>query len=311
MVNKIVILGSLNLDSILQISRLPQPGETLSMIEKNSAPGGKGANQAVAAARTGKAQTAFIGRVGQDETGNFLLKTLKKDHINTNHIVIDHQKDTGQAYILLQSTTGQNSILVYGGANQNLSQADVENAHSIIKEADFLISQFETPVEVTNAAFVYAHSVGVKTILNPAPALNQIPDQLLASTDLVCPNETEAQALSNIQVTDLNSMRQTAISFQNQGCTRTIITVGARGAYIYDNLQKIDQFVPAFKVKAIDTTAAGDTFIGALGAVLKSDFSNLVDATLYANRASSLAVQKLGAQPSIPTSDQVCSHFKH
>ena len=309
MTNKIVILGSLNLDSILQISRLPQPGETLNMTGKNSAPGGKGANQAVAAARAGGAQTAFIGRVGQDETGDFLLETLKKDHIETNHIVVDHQKDTGQAYILLQTTTGQNSILVYGGANQNLSLTDVENAHSIIKEADFLISQFETPVEVTTAAFVYAHSVGVKTILNPAPALDQIPAQLLAATDLICPNETEAQALSNVSVTDLNSMRQAAAFFQKQGCARTIITVGARGAYIYDNQNKIDQFVDAFKVKAVDTTAAGDTFIGALGAVLKTDFSNLVAATLYANRASSLAVQKLGAQPSIPTADQVRSYF--
>ncbi|MBA1434590.1 ribokinase [Bombilactobacillus bombi] len=305
MVNKIVVLGSINLDSILKIERLPQAGETLSMLDKSSAPGGKGANQAVAAARAGGANTAFIGRIGKDDAGDILKNTLQKEKIDVSQLVVDSTHGTGQAYILLQATTGQNSILVYGGANQCLTGDDVKAAQSLIKAADFLICQFETPIDVTIQAFTYAHQLGVKTILNPAPAVKTLPAELLAVTDLICPNETEAQALTGIAITNQDSMQQAAASFARQGCPRTIITVGDRGAYVSDQQQNLEQFVAAFKVKAVDTTAAGDTFIGALTASLQPDFSDLVEATTFANRASSLAVQKLGAQPSIPTLEQV------
>ncbi|GEK27900.1 ribokinase [Furfurilactobacillus siliginis] len=305
MANKVVVLGSLNVDSILRIPRLPLPGETMEMNDKSSAPGGKGANQAVAAARAG-AQTAFIGKVGADDGASVLREALESDGISTEFVTTDEQRGSGQAYILLQES-GQNSILVYAGSNQSLSKEDVDAAKDIIKDADFLISQFETPIETTTYAFEYAQSVGVTTILNPAPAVPTMPADLLKVTDLICPNETEAATITGIEVTDAASMLLNAAKFAQMGCKELIITVGSRGAF-YAN-QDGSGFVDAFKVKAVDTTAAGDTFLGALSSQLKTDFSNMRDAIVFANHASSLTVQRLGAQPSIPMLEEIKAEY--
>lgn len=305
MTNKVVVLGSLNVDSILRIARLPLPGETMEMNDKSSAPGGKGANQAVAAARAG-ANTSFIGKVGADDAAEVLRDALKSDGISTEHVTTDENRGSGQAFILLQES-GQNSILVYGGSNQSLRPADVDAAKDLIKDADFLISQFETPIDTTTYAFEYAQSVGVTTILNPAPAIPTIPTELLKVTDLLCPNETESATLTGIEVTDATSMILNAAKFAQMGVKELIITVGSRGAFYANQMES--GFVDAFKVKAVDTTAAGDTFLGALSSQLKTDFSNMREAIVFANHASSITVQRLGAQPSIPKLAEIQAEY--
>lgn len=188
MSNKVTVVGSLNVDTTLRIKRMPLPGETLAAADKTSAAGGKGANQAVAAARSG-AQTAFVGQVGTDNGGEMMIKDLQDNGIDTTGIRENDQVGTGSAAILLDED-GQNSILVYGGANQQLSVDDVAAAKQQIAAADFVIAQFETPQAATLKAFQIAKENGVKTILNPAPA-HKIDPALLKLTDLIIPNETE------------------------------------------------------------------------------------------------------------------------
>lgn len=298
--NKVTVVGSLNVDTTMKIKRMPLPGETISTLGKSSAAGGKGANQAVSAARSG-AQTFFVGEVGKDSGGEMMLNDLRENGIDVSGIRENAQVGTGSAAILLDEH-GQNSILVYGGANQQLSVDDVNAAKKQIMEADFVVAQFETPQAATLRTFELAKENGVTTILNPAPA-QKIDPAVLKLTDLIIPNETESQALTGIIITDETSMLMSAAKFAQMGVRNLIITVGAKGAFYCT--QDGYNFIPAFKVNAVDTTAAGDTFIGALASQLKPDMSNIEKALVYAQRASSLAVQKMGALPSIPTKQQV------
>lgn len=298
--NKVTIVGSLNVDTTLRIKRMPLPGETLAAEGKSSAAGGKGANQAVSAARSG-AQTAFIGEVGKDNSGQMMLDEMKANGIDVAGIRENDQVGTGTASILLDEN-GQNSILIYGGANQQLSPTDVEAAKDKITAADFVVAQFETPQAATLRAFQLAKANGVTTILNPAPA-QKIDPEVLKLTDLIIPNETESAELTGVIITDETSILISAAKFAQMGVRNLIITVGAKGAFYCT--QDGYSFIPAFKVNAVDTTAAGDTFIGALSSQLKPDMSNIEKALVYAQRASSLAVQKMGALPSIPTREQI------
>ena len=300
MSNKVTVVGSLNVDTTLRIKRMPLPGETLAAEGKSSAAGGKGANQAVSAARSG-AQTAFIGEVGKDNSGQMMLDEMKANGIDVAGIRENDQVGTGTASILLDEN-GQNSILIYGGANQQLSPTDVEAAKDKITAADFVVAQFETPQAATLRAFQLAKANGVTTILNPAPA-QKIDPEVLKLTDLIIPNETESAELTGVIITDETSMLISAAKFAQMGVRNLIITVGAKGAFYCT--QDGYSFIPAFKVNAVDTTAAGDTFIGALSSQLKPDMSNIEKALVYAQRASSLAVQKMGALPSIPTREQI------
>ena len=299
MTNKVVVLGSLNVDTTLHIDQMPKPGETISARSKTNSAGGKGANQAVAAARSG-AITSFIGQVGDDGNG------LKNDRINTDHVAVDQAHGTGSAVILLDSQ-GQNSIMVYGGANQAMETGMLAKSESLIESADILISEFETPQEVTYEAFKLAKKHGVTTILNPAPA-SKIIDGLLEVTDLIVPNETESATLTGIEVNDTASMDANADKFAQMGIAHLIITVGDRGAYYHTPSDS--GFVPAFKVQAKDTTAAGDTFIGAFSSKVNQDLSNIEEALVYAQQASSITVQRLGALPSIPTAAEIENEYK-
>ncbi|KRM94062.1 ribokinase [Lentilactobacillus senioris] len=306
MKNKVVVLGSLNVDTTLHVANMPQPGETISAQSKTSSPGGKGANQAVAAARS-NADTCFIGQVGDDQSGQMMIKALKDNGIDTAHINIVEDQGTGSAVILLDEN-GQNSIMVYGGANQSMGSAVIKQAEELIKSANFIVAQFETPQERTLEAFKIAKENGVVTVLNPAPAATIMPE-LLAVTDLVIPNETESATLTGIEVTDEASMDANAAKFQKMGVKNLIITVGDKGAYY--STEAAHGFVPAFKVDAVDTTAAGDTFIGALCSQLSGDLSNIAEALTYAQKASSITVQSMGALPSIPTTDQINATYKN
>lgn len=300
MSNKIAILGSINVDTTYHVERFPQPGETISAISKSSAPGGKGANQAVAAARSG-AKTYFVGKVGDDNEGKFMLEALGEEHVDTDCIVVDKVHGTGTAMVTLD-VNGQNHIMVYGGANQALLKEDLENTDKVLDSADFLISQFETPQDVTAAAFKEAKNHGVITFLNPAPA-HEIDPEVLKYTDIIAPNETESAILTGIKLNGEDSMLKTAEYFADKGVDNLLITLGSRG--VFYSTPNGHGLVPAFKVKAVDTTAAGDTFVGAMASQLHTNLDNIEEALVYGQRASSLTVQKMGAMPSIPFGDQV------
>ncbi|WP_248625277.1 ribokinase [Enterococcus cecorum] len=294
--NTITVVGSINLDRTIRLTHMPQVGETMHTKEIFSAGGGKGANQAVAAKRLG-ANTYFIGAVGEDEAGKLMLELLSEEEINLDAVAHVKGEATGQAYIMVDDL-GQNSIMIHAGANNAFTPEHVQAHQAIIEKSDFIIAQFESHLASTIQAFEIAKKAGVKTILNPAPAMEKVPEELLRLTDIIIPNETETEILTGVKITDEASMQKAAQKLHDLGIEGVIITVGSKGAY-YD-VHGERGIVPAFKVEAKDTTAAGDTFIGALSTVLKKDLSNLRVAISYGNQASSLTVQRFGAQPSIP-----------
>lgn len=294
--NNVTVIGSINLDRSIRTPRMAKGGETIHLNESFSAGGGKGANQAVAAKRLG-AHTSFIGAIGDDDAGNVMTGLLSEEDIDLSGVEKLENTSTGQAYVIV-SDDGENSIYVLGGANMLLTPEHVRKHKDLIQKSDFVVAQFETPIESTIEAFKIARENNVKTILNPAPAIDHVPEELIAVTDMIIPNETETQILTGIQVKDELSMEEAAQKLHQLGVKVVLITIGSKGTfYSCDGESGI---VPAFKVNAVDTTAAGDTFIGALSSKLKPDFSNLGEAIKFSNKASSLTVQRFGAQPSIP-----------
>jgi ribokinase len=301
MTNKVVVLGSTNVDQFLSVERYAQPGETLHVNNAQKAfGGGKGANQAIASARL-NAQTTFISKVGKDDLANFMFDDFKKAGINTQYISKSDTADTGQAFITVDAE-GHNTIYVYGGANMDISPEDVNTAKDEIAQSDYVVAQLEVPVDAIIQAFKIARNAGVTTILNPAPA-ETLPEELLALTDVIIPNEFEAATLSGIPVDDKLSMEQNANYFLELGIKVVIITIGEQGTY-YD-VKEGSGFVEAYKVNAIDTTAAGDTFIGAFVSKFNIKDLNLKETIDYANKAASVTVQRSGAQASIPLAKEV------
>ncbi len=295
--NTVTVIGSINMDTTLRLTNMPKPGETMHAHEIFHAGGGKGANQAVAAKRSG-ARTSFIGGVGADSEGQQLLDLLTKENIDTSGIAEIQGATTGQAMIMVDAA-GENSILIHAGANNAFHEQEVLKNKQLITNSDFIIAQFESSLDATILAFSIAKDAGKKTtILNPAPARETIPTELLEKTDIIIPNETETEIITGIRVTDHNSLVAAAEKLHELGIGTVIITLGSAGAFYHT--EKEHGIVPAFKVDAVDTTAAGDTFIGALSSTLQPDLSNLKEAILYGNLASSVAVQSYGAQPSIP-----------
>ncbi|MDK9877911.1 MAG: ribokinase [Staphylococcus equorum] len=301
MTNKVVIIGSTNVDKILNVDRFVKPGETLHLQNAQKIyGGGKGANQALATARS-NAQTTFISKIGTEGDADFMLEDFEQAHMNTDYIMTTDTAQTGQAFITIDAN-GQNTILVYGGANMELNDTDVNKAADAIAEADYIIAQLEVPVPAIISAFKIARENNVTTILNPAPA-SELSKDLLTLTDIILPNETEAELLSGIPVTDRSSMHQNAEYFLSLGMKVVIITLGEQGTY-YATANSAG-LIPSFKVKAVDTTAAGDTFIGALASRLNMTDFNIEESITYANKAASLTVQVEGAQKSIPLEQDV------
>ena len=301
MTNKVVILGSTNVDQFLTVERYAQPGETLHVEEAQKAfGGGKGANQAIATARM-QADTTFITKIGTDCVADFILEDFKTAHIDTSYIIKTAEAKTGQGFITVNAE-GQNTIYVYGGANMTMTPEDVINAKDAIINADFVVAQLEVPIPAIISAFEIAKAHGVTTVLNPAPA-KALPNELLSLIDIIVPNETEAELLSGIKVTNEQSMKDNANYFLSIGIKTVLITLGKQGTYFATKNQS--QHIEAYKVNAIDTTAAGDTFIGAFVSRLNKSQDNLADAIDFGNKASSLTVQKHGAQASIPLLEEV------
>lgn len=299
--NTITVIGSINLDRTIRVKQMPKPGETMHTKEIFSAGGGKGANQAVAAKRS-EAVTNFIGAIGNDESGEMMRELLSEEGIDLSGVQTLEKQATGQAYIIVDDQ-GENSIMIHSGANNAFTPQQVKEHAEVIKASDFVVAQFESTLESTIEAFSIAREAGVKTILNPAPALEDVPEELLRVTDMIIPNETETEILTGIQVSDEASLKAAAEHLHQLGIEAVIITIGSKGAF-YD-VQGRSGIVPAFKVNAVDTTAAGDTFIGAMSSVLEKDFSNLEEAIKYGNKASSVTVQRFGAQPSIPYKNEL------
>lgn len=296
---RITVVGSVNMDLVFRTPRLPVLGETLHGHDFHQIPGGKGANQAVAAARQGAA-VEFVGAVGDDGFGEFSRKTLSADGISLTNLQTVTGCATGVAGILVEDA-GDNCIVLAAGANARVDLAQIEAASAAISQAQILVCQLETPLASVEAAIAKARSAQVQTILNPAPA-QQLSDELLAQVDYLILNETEASLLSGITVSDQQSARQAAEKLRQRGAAVVLLTMGEQGALISE--AKGAEFVPAVKVEVVDTTAAGDTFVGAFAVGLAKGLS-LLEAVFEAQYTAALTVTKLGAQTSIPQREDV------
>jgi ribokinase len=291
----IVVVGSSNTDMIIRVPRIPRAGETLLGGEFLTAAGGKGANQAVGAARAG-GKVAFIARVGRDTFGDQAIAGLLRDGIDVSCVFRDKLTPSGVALIFV-AKDGENSIAVAGGANAKLSPSDVKKAAGVIRSAALLVAQLETPLATVTAAVELAAKAGVPVILNPAPA-RPLPNSLLERISILTPNETEAELLTGIKVTDAAAAAKACSKLRSRGVGIVILTLGGRGAFLADaNGQRL---VPGFKVKTVDSTAAGDIFNGALSVAL-AEGKAVLDAVRFANAAAALSVTRLGAQPSAPS----------
>ncbi|MGE6133512.1 ribokinase [Aeromonas salmonicida] len=297
--NRLVVLGSVNADHVLRVPHFPRPGETLTGHSYQVVPGGKGANQAVAAVRLG-APVSFIARIGDDAIGQQMRQGFEQDGIDVSAVELDETLPTGIAIIYV-SDEGENSIGISAEANGALSPAMVKRHEAMIADAHTLLLQLEVPLESVFEAAKLARSHGTRVVLNPAPA-RPLPAELLALVDLITPNQTEAELLTGVKVSDDASAAQAADRFHQMGISDVMITLGSQGVYCSNARQQ--QLIPGFRVEAVDTTAAGDTFNGALLAAELAG-AGFNAAVRFAHGAAALSVTKFGAQSSIPSKVEV------
>jgi len=298
-VKRVLVVGSSNTDMIVRVPRIPRPGETVLGGAFAMAGGGKGANQAVAAARAG-GRVTFVGRIGDDIFGQRALAGFETDGIDTRFVLRTSGAASGIALINVDAG-GENSISVASGANALLTVADIEKAAEVFAAADILLLQLESPLETVEAAVRKAGEKAVPVILNPAPA-RPLDDRVLRLVSILTPNEHEAEILTGIAVTDGSSARSAAARLRARGAAGVVITLGERGAYA--SSPEFEGPVPAFKVDPVDTTAAGDVFNGAL-AVALAEKRPLPEALRFAQAAAAISVTRPGAQPSAPTRAEI------
>ena len=295
----VLVVGSSNTDMVLRVPRIPKPGETVLGGAFVMAAGGKGANQAVAAARAG-ANVVFVARVGEDVFGEQALANFRADGIDTRFVLRTVGAPSGVALINVDGR-GENSISVASGANAVLSAADIEGAAPAFSSADVVLLQLESPLEAVEAAVRRAGERGVPVILNPAPA-RPLADDLLRRVAVLTPNEHEAELLAGVPVRDEEGARQAAARLRARGPAAVVVTLGERGAYA--SSREFEGLVPAFKVVPVDTTAAGDVFIGALAAAV-AEGAPLAEALRFASAAAAISVTRPGAQPSAPARAEI------
>ncbi|MEO1656960.1 MAG: ribokinase [Pseudomonadota bacterium] len=291
----IVVIGSYNTDMVVQAPRIPSPGETILGGTFSMVAGGKGANQAVAAARCGGSVT-FVARLGDDMFGHEAIAGLKTDNIDTSHVICLPDAASGVALITV-SDDGENAITVASGANALLMPDAIEKADDALSGASIVLTQLETPLETIRATLDRCQALGVPVVLNPAPAL-PLDDAVFASVAVLTPNETEAELISGLPVSDVETAKSAGEAILAKGVSTLIITMGSQGALLFEG--GTCTMVPGYPVEAVDTTGAGDTFNGAL-CVAMSEGKTWPEAVAFANAAAALSVTKLGAQPSVPT----------
>ncbi len=294
MAGHIVIVGSINMDLVVRAPRHPQPGETILGSSFQTFPGGKGANQAVAAARLGGA-VMMIGRVGVDAFGDSLLATLQQDGVDTRWVLRSEGVSSGVALITV-SDAGQNNIVVVPGANYRLTPEDIRAAESAFEGARVVVMQLEIPLDAAAEAMTLAHRHGAQVLLNPAPVHPRVAE-LLPHTDCLIPNEHELA-----QLTHLETVEQAAAQLKAQGLATLIVTLGAQGVLVLygDRAARLRPY----PVQVVDTTAAGDAFVGAFAVALTEGKSTL-EAAAWGNAAGALSVTRAGAQPSLPTREEM------
>ena len=294
---KLLVIGSANVDLVATARQCPRPGETLIGTSFKTVPGGKGANQAVAAARLG-AETLFAGCVGDDSFGEMQRGTLAEAGVDITHLKTHPSEPTGTAMIFVGGD-GQNSIVVIPAANFGITPADIEALAPVFREIDVLMLQLEIPIESVEAALGMARKTGVLSVLDAGPA-QEVDEAIIKKADVVSPNETEAEAMTGVAVKSVNDARAAASRLVEMGAREVVVKLGASGAlYLGEGCLH----VPAFQVDAVDTTAAGDAFTAALGCVWKQ--MPLREAIRFANAAGALAATVAGAQPSMPTAAAV------
>ncbi|MDZ7718599.1 MAG: ribokinase [Balneolaceae bacterium] len=297
--SKIIVVGSSNTDMIVKVPRIPAPGETILGGKFVKAAGGKGANQAVAAARSG-GNVTFIANTGNDNFGKEAIEGFQKEGVNTESIFVDEETPSGVALIFV-GEDGENSIAVASGANGTLTPSQIGKTEPVIADGNILLAQLETPLETIEQAIKIANKHNVKVILNPAPA-QPLSDDLLKRIDILTPNQSEAELLTGIRVEDESSAKKASEKLLSRGVKTVILTLGSEGAFVMS--ETIQKTIPGFKVNAEDTTAAGDTFNGAL-AVGVSLGKSIEDAIIWAHAAAALSVTRMGAQPSIPNQKEI------
>lgn len=292
--NRIVVIGSSNADLVVNTDRAPGSGETVLGNGFTVNHGGKGANQAVAILRIG-GSVSFVSKVGNDIFGSQMRRHFEEEGMDVSYVFTDMSAASGVALITVDSRA-ENRIVVVPGANNNLSKEDIDKARLVVEQSEIIVLQLEIPMVSVRYAVRLAASLGKKVIVNPAPAC-PLSEELLRDIYLITPNETEAGILTGIPVVDEDSAQKAATALLRQGVQNVVITLGAKGALVHNS--KVSMFIPAYRVKAVDTTAAGDVFNGAL-AVALSEGRTLPDAASFACAASAISVTRSGAQNSIP-----------
>ncbi len=298
---RIVVVGSLNMDLVARTERLPAPGETVRGQSFNTYPGGKGANQAVAAGRLAGSDVSvhMIGRVGEDEFGQSLLQSLQESGVSTDHVPVV-PGPTGNAMIAVEAS-GENFIIITAGANGTLTAADINRVAAVLQQAEVVLLQLEVPLPAVERTAAIAAAAGATVILNPAPADQPLPASLLRNLSILVPNETEACTLADTTDPEIAAQRLLGL-----GVPTIVLTLGAQGALIMQ--RSGSAHVPAYPIVPVDTTAAGDAFLGGLAVGLVDGLA-LNEAVRFAAAAGALAATRAGAQPSLPTREEALAFF--
>ncbi len=298
---KIVVIGSSNTDMVVKTSHLPAGGETVLGGDFFMNAGGKGANQAVAAARYGN-RVVFVAKTGDDLFGRQVREALKQDQIVTDYVFVDEEHPSGVALITIDKDA-ENCIVVASGANMYLDTHDIDKAQKEICSANVVLMQLETPIPTVEYAAKMATEAGVPVILNPAPAPTEpLSEELMQNLYLITPNRSEASRITGIEVSDIESAQRAAEAIHQMGTKNVIITLGSEGSLVYDGTTFTR--IEATKVEAVDTTAAGDTYNGVLAGAL-AEGCTLIEAANEASIASAISVTRMGAQPAAPTKAEI------
>lgn len=303
MAGKVCILGSFNVDIVAKVARFPKGGESLMALGSTLGPGGKGANQAMAASHAG-AIVHFVSKVGTDQFSQFAFDHLSASDIHSFKLYQTDEEPTGSAIIYVSQEDGENMIAIYSGANKTITDAEIAELTPELAQSDVLLVQLENNLSATLNVLKLAQTLGVRVIMNPAPFSRDVLS-CMNFIDILTPNETEASLLSGIEITDLASAKDAALAIVQLGAQCVIITMGSQGALLYD--QRQFQHISAFPALGVDTTGAGDAFNGALAAAL-ADGQSIAQAATYASAFASLAVEREGAS-NMPDREQVLTRL--